>query len=115
MTFETFDQSDEDNFQIFEKNSNFRKMFRFSESFQIFGKFSDFWKIFKILENFQIFGKILDLQKNFRFSEFGRSFSVKSCLLMALIKCLNGSKSLGLLYNCQLGHEGNGARQTDKH
>ena len=32
---------------------------------------------------------------------------VRSCLLVTLITYLKGHKSLGLLYNCQLGHEGN--------
>ena len=66
-------------------------MFSFLENSQIlvnfsgFGKFSEFWKILRISKKNKIF-------------EFGRSFSVGSCLLIALIKCLNGSKSLGLLF-----------------
>ena len=37
-----------------------------------------------------------------------------SCLLVTLITCLKVHKSLGLLHNCQLGHEGNGNRPTDR-
>ena len=87
MTFETFDQSNEETwpdwfakffrfseisdfqkFQIFRNFSDFRKFFRFAESF---------WKIFRFSENFQIFfGNFSDFGKIFRFweifSDFGK-------------------------------------------
>ena len=53
------DKVDEDKVE----NSDFQKIFRFSENFQIFGKFSDFqkifrfWKISRFSENIQIFEK----------------------------------------------------------
>ena len=33
-----------EDFQIFERFSDFWKIFRFLEDFQIFGRFSDFWE-----------------------------------------------------------------------
>ena len=39
---------------------------------------------------------------------------VSSCLLVTLITCLKGHKSPGFLYNCQQGHKGDGARQTNR-
>ena len=59
MTFETSDRFLED-FQIFERFSDFWKIFRFLEDFQNFGRFSDFWKIFRFLVDFQIFRTFSD-------------------------------------------------------
>ena len=65
---------------------------------------TDFHEIFRLLENVQIFERFSDFWKKYIFRKifrFGRSVSVRSCLLITLIKCLNGRKSLGLLFVCQ--------------
>ena len=52
---------------------------------------SDGFFVLEFLETFQIFGYFLDFWKNY-------NFSVRSCLLITLIKCLKRHKSLGSLF-----------------
>ena len=81
-------------FQIFEKFSDFREIFRFLKSFQIFEKFSDFWKIFRFSENVQIFGKCSDFWKIFRFLETNSDFRKNFRFSIFVLKILKKIKNL---------------------
>ena len=72
-----------------------------SHSDNIFRKSENFPKIWKLSANLENFQKSENFQK------------IRG-QVVTLIKCLKGHKSLGLLFNCQLGHEGDGAGQTDQ-
>ena len=86
-----------ENFQTFWKFSeNLKNFWKFSENLKIFRKSENFLKIWKFSENLKIVRKSENFPKIWKFSENLKM--VRSCLLITLVTCLKGHKSLRVLF-----------------
>ena len=92
-----------ENLKSFWKSEKFLKTWKVSEnlkSFQKSEKFPKIWKVSKSREfskNLNFFSKIWKNSENLKFFRKSEIFQVRSCLLVALITCLKGHKSLRVL------------------